>query len=343
LSLPAPEMLEVLVELTSNPLFSEQAALTLAAWDEDSAREVLSDASAPAAVLEFFSSPNNVRTTLLPALLENPSVSELSLEKLAAGHSAEVLSIMVQSSRVSRSPKLLDLLSHDRPMPSHLAQQGLEELPANEGTVIFHSFDLLDVQQYFIEHQDEIEVAEKEPFHLIGGTIEETAELAVASEGGRIVSAAGEAMAQIEEEKEERVTPLQRIARMTVGQRVMTALKGSRDDRFLLIRDGARVVTQAVLDSPKLNEQEVEAYAGMRNVSENVLRAIAMRRKWIKHYGIVRALTRNPRTPVDVSLPLMKGLQMTDLKSLAGNKDIPDAARKIAFKMMRERMQERNK
>jgi hypothetical protein len=346
LSLPPAEMLEILVELASNPSFSEpalcrQAAATLASRDESLLRQALADPGTPPGVLEYFSSPVNVRVELLPALLENPSAPEIPLQVLAAGDAAEVLSVMMQSRRVHASAPLLDLLSHNPATPPHLARQAREELAAMGGTDSYDNPDVLEQNQYVIEHRAEIRSAENDPFHLIGGTAEEFAELEAARRGVSMMGAAAKAMAVAAEP--EKVTPIQKIARMTVGQRVMLALKGSKDDRFILIRDGARVVSQAVLESPKVNENEVEAYAGMKNVSDNVLRAIAMKRKWMKQYNILRALTRNPRTPVDVSVPLLKGLQAIDLKNLANNRDIPDAARRIAFKLMRERMTERSK
>jgi hypothetical protein len=342
LSLPVSEKLEILVELTSDPQFSQQAALTLAAWDENSVREVLADPGSPVSVLVYFSSSEIVRTSFLFVLLENPSLSESWLEKLALSQSPEVLSIMLESPRVRQSTRLLDLLSRNPATPPDLARRGREELASLGGTVSLDNPDLLDVQHYVLEHQDEILAAENEPFHLIGGTLEETSELEAVGKGVSVRAAAAKAISVSQEEKE-KLTPVQKIAAMTVGQRVMTALKGSRDERSILIRDGARVVSNAVLESPKLNEQEVEAYAGLKNVSENVLRAIAQKRKWIRYYAVARALTRNPRTPIDVSMPLIKGLLMIDLKYLAGSKEIPDTPRKFAFKLMRDRMDQRNK
>src|SRR5919204_5119643 len=73
LTLPAGEMLEILVFLTSNPIFAEDAKLTLAGWDLSSASAVASDAATPWEVLEYFIAPQNLRPKLLPALLQNPS------------------------------------------------------------------------------------------------------------------------------------------------------------------------------------------------------------------------------------------------------------------------------
>jgi hypothetical protein len=342
LSLPTAEMLEILVELSSRQPFAEQAQLTLAGWDQASARNVLADPQTPAAVLDYFSSAMNIRMPLLPVLLENPSVTQTRLAELAASHSAEVLSAMLQSARICQSVDLLTLLAHNPHLPRELAAPAQQALAALGGTISTESPDLLDIDipQYLTEHQEEIRAAENEPFCLVDSPPEEQTAATTNISRENAAAAAAKAMGAAEQD---RLSPVQKIAKMNVGERVMLALKGSREERSILIRDGARVVSNAVLESPKLNEQEVESYAGLRNVAESVLRAIASKRKWIRHYAIVRALARNPRTPIDVSVPLIKGMLMLDLKGLTANKEIPDTVRNIAYKLFRERLEERSK
>ncbi len=135
----------------------------------------------------------------------------------------------------------------------------------------------------------------------------------------------------------QRLSVYQRIARMAVGERVQLAMKGSREERFILIRDGSKVVSGAVLESPKVTEQEVETFAAMKNVQEAVLRAIAGKRKFLKDYGVIRNLTSNPRCPLDVQLTLMKNLLNNDLRALSTNKNVADTVRKVALKMFKER------
>jgi hypothetical protein len=130
---------------------------------------------------------------------------------------------------------------------------------------------------------------------------------------------------------------LQKISRLTVGERVQLAFKGSKEERFILIRDGSKIVSAAVLESPKVNEREVEAFASMKNVHEAVLRGIAGKRKYMKVYAVVRALANNPRCPLDVQLPIVKNLLNMDLRALSMNKNIADTVRKVAHKLFLER------
>jgi len=46
---------------------------------------------------------------------------------------------------------------------------------------------------------------------------------------------------------------------------------------------------------------EVESYAAMRNVSEEILRQIGSNRELCKSYGVVHTLVRNPKTPPMIS------------------------------------------
>ena len=144
------------------------------------------------------------------------------------------------------------------------------------------------------------------------------------------------------EEENKRETLLQRIGRMTTAQKIKTALTGSQDERLLLIRDSNKVVARAVLQSPKISDMEIENMASMKSVTEEVLRLIATNRKFMKSYGVMRQLINNPRTPIDVSLPLLNRLNERDLKGIMLNKNIPEVIRSMAVKSVKQK-EEANK
>jgi hypothetical protein len=139
----------------------------------------------------------------------------------------------------------------------------------------------------------------------------------------------------------EHETLLQRIARLTVAQKVRRALMGSQEERLILIRDSNRVVVRSVIQSPKLSDSEIEFFAAMRNVQEEVLRIISKNRVFMKNPGVIRALVFNPRSPVDVSLPLIKLLKDRDLKLLTVDKNVPDAVRASAVRLYMTRTENR--
>jgi hypothetical protein len=337
LSLPPAEMIEILVYLTANPVFGKQARMTLAGWDEESSIAAAADPNTPREVLAYLVAPQNRRPKLVPALLENPSVEEPVLLEMAQADSRELVEMMLASARVRRSSNVLHALlsnPHLSPEEEQQARAALAALGESAGEA---KADVLDLgpTSYELEHAAEIAAEASRAFELVDGTQEEHAELA-ATKPAAVPTAAAAAPAPAPAERE-RISPLQKIARMSVGERVQLAMKGSKDERFILIRDGSKVVSSAVLESPKASEQEIEGFAAMKNVQESVLRGIASKRKFMKNYAVVRALVNNPRCPLDVSLGLIKNLLVNDLKNLSINKNISDTIRKVGLKMFREK------
>lgn len=141
----------------------------------------------------------------------------------------------------------------------------------------------------------------------------------------------------LDTEDERQQTLLQRLSQMSAAQKIRLALLGSLEERMILVRDANKAVARAVLQSPKLSDLEIESYASMKTVTEEVLRTIAMNRAFMKHYPVARALINNPRAPIDVTLPLVARLNDRDLKMLSINKNVADVLRAMAAKLHRER------
>jgi hypothetical protein len=124
---------------------------------------------------------------------------------------------------------------------------------------------------------------------------------------------------------------------MTAVEKTALALKGNQEERLTLIRDSNKVVARAVLQSPKVTDADIEAYASMKSVTEEVLRLISTNRAFMKGYAVVRALVNNPRAPVDVTLPMLNRLNERDLKGLMLNRNVADVLRSMATKMVKQR------
>jgi regulator of extracellular matrix RemA (YlzA/DUF370 family) len=138
--------------------------------------------------------------------------------------------------------------------------------------------------------------------------------------------------------EEEQVKQL--LSTLPVPDKIKIATLGRREQRAILIRDPNRVVATAVLASPKLTEVEIENFARMQNVSEEVLRIIGTSRAWVKSYNVIAALVKNARTPTAVSLPLMSRLNERDVKGLIVNRNLPESVR-LAARRFVEVQQER--
>ena len=379
LTLPAGEIIEILVHLTTNPVFAKDAAMTLASWDEKSCLQVLGDPQTPFEVTNYFLDAKNRRPKLLPALLENSGVREAALIELAQTQSREIVDMMLASNRVRQSTDILHALGTN-PHITDQEKTDIEMALRNVGldTVQIHAV-LEPVEEataeegptaYEIENAAAIaaEEAAGKTFELMGpieeiaadgaapvpdviSTAEAQATIAAALPPGEMIAGAAtapafeattapiaDAMPEVQKEKlTERVSVLQKIARLSVGQRVQLAMRGNKEERAILVRDGSRLVSSAVLVSPKVTESEIENFAAQKNVQEQVLRDIARNPKYKKKYTIIRNLASNPRTPLDLSLPLMNHLMVMDLKNLSMNKNVPETLRKIAFKRFKEK------
>ena len=392
LSAPSGETIEILVHLAlHNNLFGAQAGLTLAGWDEKASRAAAADPQTIPEVLGYFVDIENLRTCLLPALAENPSVSEESLDRLAMSGSRPIVEILLKSRRVMNSPRLLEALqSNPNLQPNELAEMEkktavLETSPveaavaeAGEVAEAEAPDEVLEttVTKYLEENAAELAAEKDRPFEPIGmaheeiahqgaggeaaGAVEPQAAAATASTSADAAKIAAErlataaagktaaALAAIHAQKHaqpghevRRDSALQKIAKLDIKGRISLAMRGSKEDRSILIRDSTKLVAVAVLESPKVSDGEVEGFALQKNVLEAVLRAIPMKRRFAKNYSIMRNLVYNPRTPLDLSLGLMKHLLIHDLKNLSANKEVSDTIRKLALRMFKQKMEKK--
>jgi len=223
-----------------------------------------------------------------------------------------------------------------------------------------------NVFAYFKEHADDIAAEGEKPFQAIGGIVdmflpefsvndvievhaaEEPESQAPAVPAPAALGTATPARTPATTHPEppappKRVNTLQKINSLDVKGRIQLALKGSKEERSILIRDGTKVVALAVLEAPKLSDGEVEKFASQKNVLEAVLRQIPLKRRFMKNYKVVRNLVANPRTPLDLGLGLMKNLLIADLKHLSGNKEVSETIRNLAGKMYKQKLDAANK
>src|SRR5271157_2563126 len=380
LSVPSGETIEILVYLAlHNKLFSERARLTLAGWDEKASLAAAADPKTSPEVLGYFVSLENLRTCLLPALADNPSVGEEALDALAVSGSRAVVDALLTSTRVMSAPRLLQALQSNANLrPTELAEIGkklvaLEASPVAEPPEADAPDEVIEgtVTKYLEENAAELAAEKDKPFQPIGMAHEDAGGEAAVEVGPQAAAATASASADAAAVKsakaaagksaaaaaaiaghakkhlppgheEKRDSTLQKIAKLDIRGRITLAMRGSKEDRSILIRDSTKLVAVAVLESPKVSDSEVESFATQKNVLDSVLRAIPLKRKFAKNYSIMRNLVYNPRTPIDASLPLVKGLLAHDLKNLSGNKEVSDTIRKLALRMFKQKVEKKN-
>ena len=147
----------------------------------------------------------------------------------------------------------------------------------------------------------------------------------------------GELSSEEDDISGERLSMINRIMKMGIKDRVRLAMKGDREARNVLIRDPNRLVSTAVVNNPRITEQEIEVIAGMRAIAEDILRMIASNRQWARSYNVMHNLAKNPRTPMANAITIMSRLQLRDLTALSKNRNVPDAVRRHATRLLATR------
>lgn len=128
-----------------------------------------------------------------------------------------------------------------------------------------------------------------------------------------------------------------RISQMKVGERLKLALKGGRDARSILIRDGNHLVQRFVLQNPRISDEEVVAVAKNRTAERELLEVISKKKEWINNYQVRLSLVTNPKTPITIAVRYVRTLLVRDLRLLARSKNVPVAVNGIAKRIVIER------
>ncbi len=357
------EMLEALVALSSDE--SEDirfaAAATIDTLKPESFIELASERSSPADVLGFLCVWPRATHEIVEATVFNRATPDMALARLASLSSdpriIEAISLKQQS--LIRSPAIIEAILANpsrTPEAERRAREVREEffekrfgarlvaeeqraqaeaeaaaradrearqsMVAIEGIEDLVRLGLVNeaIDDSFIsDYEAEFGPFDTSPPELeIQNEIEETINEIQSIEGG--VPA-------------ERLPVFQQIALMSIKDRVMLAIKGTREARLILIRDPNRVVAGAVLRNPRLTDQEIENIASIKTVPEDVLRQIGQNRAWTRSYVVIHNLVRNPRTPIAQSLGFLNRIQTRDLRGLSTNKNIPDVIRTTAARL----------
>lgn len=125
------------------------------------------------------------------------------------------------------------------------------------------------------------------------------------------------------------------IRLLPVPARLKLSRGAGRVLRWLLMRDSNPQVALSALLSNNLPEQEVEQVANSRAVAEELLDAIARKREWVSRYSVAKALVKNPKTPLPISLKLVNRMAVKDLRDLSRDKNVPDAVRSTSLRLYR--------
>ncbi|HYH09791.1 MAG TPA: hypothetical protein VEK11_22270 [Thermoanaerobaculia bacterium] len=254
---------------------------------------------------------------VLEALIRNRNVSDEAVAELARRAGPRVQEVIViNQARIIRAPFILDALLENPQLTPDARRRALEtrEEFFEKRARIAQLADDLPLEPDLVNEPldaiaDLLERAEKEP---------DTPPTVV--------------LGETEKEDPKKQALWVRLYTMSVSEKVQLAFRGDRTARMILVRERNKLICSAVMRNPRMSEQEAEAIASMRNVEEEVLRLIGIRRDWMSKYNIALTLCRNPKAPVGVVLPLINRLTLRDLKGLKDDRGVSQVVREMARK-----------
>jgi hypothetical protein len=366
LPLGQTDLLEILVAFSSgsDPELRENAQTTLRSQDADALEATVRSADVAPGVLSYFAGQNDLPAKLHEAILTNvrtpgPAIAAFAAktqnglllelisfnQQLLIQNPAIIDAIIANANRTPEAERRASEIKREFFEKERGAQQIANELRArgNEAAAEFleqaEFADDLDASGMTVEDAmflaEHIEVPDRETddswlgLEYIEEIYEETEEQRRAT-FGKIL---GELQNEDEDVPGERISMINRIMKMGVKDRVKLGMKGDREARNILIRDPNRLVSSAVVNNPRITEQEVETISSMRSISEDILRQIASNRQWSRSYSIMHSLAKNPRTPMANVLTIMSRLQLRDLVALSKNRNVSDAVRRQALRL----------
>jgi hypothetical protein len=370
LPLPQNDLLEVLVFLAkgNDSDLAQNAEETLTTQDFSTLHPVFQSNEIAPQVIDFFATRDNLPTEIYEAIIQNPKTSEQTIAKFArqtiSGDLLELISfnqqllikhptiidaIIANPYRTAEAERRASEIKREFFEKERGAQQIANELRAQgkeaaaefveksefveETKNINEAFE----QAVFLAEHIEVFDSEIDDSWLSLDLIEELYEETQEQRDAIVDKILGELKIEEDSVSGERVSMLNKIMRMNMKDRMRLAMKGDREARNILIRDPNRIVAQAVVNNPKITEQEVEKIATMRTVPEEVLRLIAINRAWARNYQIMLKLAQNPRTPISNSMTILTRLQTKDLMAISKNRNVSEAIRKQSFRLFSAR------
>lgn len=295
------ELATVLFVLASDPdtQVKETARQSLETLPDHLLGTVLGGPSHPA-LLSFLAQIHKESEATCEAIALNPATDDTTIAWLATLPHSRVVEIISQNQeRMMRHEGIVDALGANPLTGRSVIERILSFLGLEERDTTEDDDETLDEA-----------AAEAAVLELLGEDMGDVARL-LAKEGSD------------EDGEEENGSLFSIVQNMSVMQKIKLARIGGKEARSLLIRDRNRIVSSAVLGSPKLTETEVVTFAQNRSLGDDLLRIIGNNREWTKNYQIKLALAMNPKTPAPQAIKFLNYLQDKDLRTLMKSKDVP--------------------
>jgi hypothetical protein len=365
LPLPQSDLLEVLVALRESPEadLAEAAIETLDSQSEEDLLNAAKSATTAPAVLTYIAVSEKADRQIHEAVVLNTNTTDQAVASLAAStpDSSVLDLIAMNQQRLVRFPAIIDaiLANSDRSTEADRraretkreffekergAQQIAQELRAQGNAAAAEFFESASLGEsisiedaWLLAEHIEVSDADLDNSWLPAERYEDLAPETPEEQAANFKRMIEFERIEMGEVPAERVSLIRRLMFMNARDRMKMAMKGDREARGILIRDSNKVVAAAVVNNPRINDQEIENIAAMRTVSDEVLRLISINRGWARSYPIIHNLVRNPRTPIPTVIGILPRIRTKDLMQLSQNRNVSEAVRRQATRLSQAR------
>ncbi len=330
LPLPQEELVAVLAYLTSHA-DAEIAEASRASLAELPKQIVLAFARSEEGNPEYLTRLmlSSTDQVIVEALIRNKAVPDAAVAELSRRAEPSIQDVIViNQARILRTPAIIDALLENPVLSIDVRRRALETREE-----FFEKKARLLQTELPPDLPVEPDLADA-PNDVIADLLEKSED----PEFQQTSISTGELNSE-DQKDEKKVAEWVRILNMTVAQKVIIAFRGDKSVRMLLVRERNKLVASSVMRNPRMTDQEAETIAGMRNVDEEVLRLLSLKRDWMAKYPIILNLCKNPKAPIGVVLPLINRLALRDLKSLKDDRGVSETVRTSAKRMFIQRTQ----
>lgn len=298
-------------------------------------------------VLDFFARKILLKPNLVEIVVLNHATDDDTFVYLASNCAERELELIASNeSRILRHPKIIEALYWNKQARMSTVDR-LIELAVRHGircegipqfddiakAIAAEGPPVFDGQGFEIDSQFQAAaVAGEELDAVVRARAAEAGEEGAVDQMDRLLS--DERAPELPEEEQNKK---QRIQDLPMSAKIRLATIGNASARLCLVKDPNKVVAMAAINSPALSDLEAVAIAQNRQVTREVLGALARNRSFLKLYQVKIGLAFNPKAPLDVVIKLVSYLHESDVKKLAKSKNVPSQVTSVARRLVEAR------
>ena len=123
-----------------------------------------------------------------------------------------------------------------------------------------------------------------------------------------------------------------------IDKALHVASTASAEELKLLVYHTSSKVISGLISNNNLTEDLALIIASRKNINPEILESLYNELRWKESYRIILALCKNPKTPLKISLSLIKSIRIFDLSDLTRNQHVPINVRMKAESHINEKV-----